>query len=141
MDTSTPSRILNCVNRLRTWKHMTRNIPLLTLFMFIWWKIYAAKTPKWDEYGSYAYVLFFFRLLPLLSLPFCLMNFLGIFAYPLQLPHLNFEASVKGEDIGLLKTLDFFSLMPLNGMCVFPSAKIMDDAFDLDSVYSAVAPW
>jgi len=96
MDTSTPSRILNCVNRLRTWKHLTRNIPLLTLFMFIWWKIYAAKTPKWDEYGSYAYVLFFFRLLPLLSLPFCLMNFLGIFAYPLQLPHLNFEASVKG---------------------------------------------
>ena len=83
----------------RLWRQKMQNISLLTLFLYFW-----SKRIDWDmitdydyDYGSYTNLLFCFRLLPLLSLPFCLFNFIGLIWFPLKLPKLQFEASVKGD--------------------------------------------
>ena len=73
------------------------HVALASLFFAGYRYLYSGRESNWDEYGNVAYVLFLFRILPLLSVPFCLFNFIGIYTFPLQLPQINCESSVKGE--------------------------------------------
>lgn len=79
-----------------TWKIILNHLALMSLFFAVFRLLYKYQEPNWDEYGNVAYVLLIFRLLPLLSLPFCLFNFIGLYTFPLQLPQINCESSVKG---------------------------------------------
>ena len=89
-----------------TWKVALQHVTLFTVFIFLWHRMYdASRQTPWDRYGSLGTcALLFLKTLPLLSLPFTVLNFLGIFLFPLKLPRINCQSSVKGKLTFLLTT-------------------------------------
>ena len=89
-----------------TWKVALQHVTLFTVFIFLWHRMYdASRQTPWDRYGSLGTcALLFLKTLPLLSLPFTVFNFLGIFLFPLKLPRINCQSSVKGKLTFLLTT-------------------------------------
>jgi len=90
--------LLTSAGGVWTWKVALQHVTLLTVFIFLWHRMYdASRQTPWDRYGPLGTcALLFLKTLPLLSLPFTVFNFLGIFLFPLKLPRINCQSSVKG---------------------------------------------
>jgi len=75
---------------------LAKHLLLLIAFATSTSLLFSPQPSPWERYGNVGYLLLFLRVLPLTSLPFCLMNFLGILTIPLHLPRISFESTVKG---------------------------------------------